>query len=115
MKVIGFNKKNLIALALAGVLALTSFGVYQVKAAVAVDTDKTVTITANVEAESLFATNYAKYNGENDVYVNLYKIASLNKSGDPVLEDAFKDEEHKIDLTVLKGDKVTVQAVKDNL
>lgn len=110
MKVIGFNKKNLIALAIAVVLAATSFGVYQAQAAGKVDTDADVTITANVSEQEAFYKNYSKYNGKYDVEIKLYKLASVDESG-----QIGKCNLTGVDLTALSANKVTVADVKSKI
>lgn len=115
MKVIGFNKKNLIALAIAVVLAATSFGVYQAQAAGKVDTDADVTITANVSEQEAFYKNYSKYTSAEDedqynIKIDLYKLASVDESG-----QIGNCNLTGVDLTALSANKVTVADVKSKI
>ena len=82
---------------------------YQAQAATAVDTDATVTITAKLDSKdnSVLAQNY-----EGNVTVNLYKIATLDKTGKASVTDNFSKA--AIDLSVL-DDSPSVEDVQENI
>ena len=108
---VNLRKKGLIGISLALALCITGVGAYNLKAAERVDTEKTVTITANVvEDNSVFATSY-----EGDVVINLYKIATLNQTG--TLEKIAGYE--SVDLSVLPTEvtdkDATVQEITDGI
>ena len=110
MRKLGFKGKNLIAIAVAAVVAASGFGVYQTQAAGAVDTNAKVSITAKLANgdDSLFAQNY---NGQ--VEVRLYKLATLDSTGKATLTDNFSETE--IDLDTLNSSKVSVEDVQDKI
>ncbi len=87
-------------------LCILGVGAHSLRAATRVETDKTVTITALVDLNdgSKFASDY---NGK--VEIELYKVASLDESGNPKLTSNFANS--GIDLTVLQN-KPTVDDVK---
>ena len=89
-------KENIFALVLTAIVAIGGTGVVTAHAAGYIDTDATVTITAQVGKEdtSVFAQSY---NGNVDI--KLYKIATLDQTGQPVLSPSYK--ESGIDLSVL--------------
>ncbi|SDH95753.1 hypothetical protein SAMN05421493_10627 [Pseudobutyrivibrio sp. 49] len=95
MKFFGI-KENIFALLLTVIIAVGGAGVITAHAAGHIDTDATVTITAQVGKEdtSVFAQSY---NGKVDI--NLYKIATLDEAGLPVLSPSYKNS--GIDLSVL--------------
>ena len=97
------------ALGLAAVVAFTCSFVYRANAAGMVDTDKTVTITAKLADgdSTVFAQNY---NG--DVVVDLYKIADVDASGNPSLNENFADSGIKID-TLKKSDVTAEDIISD--
>ncbi len=82
---------------------------YQAQAATAVDTDATVTITAKLDSndDSVLAQNY-----KGNVTVNLYKIATLDKTGKATITQNFADA--GIDLSVL-DDSPSVADVQENI
>jgi len=98
VKKLVFKNKNLIAISMAAVLVFAGALAYQSHAASRVDLSQTVTITAQVASDdtSVFASSY-----EGLVDVDLYKIASLDEAGKPVLADSFSNS--GIDLGILNN------------
>jgi len=111
VKRIGFKKKNLIAMALVTVLAVSGLGVHNSQAAERVDLTKDITITATVSSESAYSIFASEYKG--NVIIDLYKIASLDAAGTPTLTSEFANSGAK--LSVLNGDKVVVDDVKKEI
>lgn len=97
MKLFGV-KENIFALFCSAIIAVSGIGVFTAHAAGHIDTDATVTITAQVGKDdtSVFAQSY---NGTVDI--NLYKIATLDEAGSPLLSPSYKDS--GIDLSILSN------------
>ena len=110
MRKLGFKGRNLIAIAVVAVMAMSGFGVYQTQAAGSVDTNAKVTITAKLAEgdDSLFA---QRYTGQ--VEVRLYKIATLDSTGKATITDNFSDA--GIDLDTLNSSNVTVEDVQKKI
>jgi hypothetical protein len=83
------KKKNLIALALVTVLLASGIGVYQVKAAVKVDTNAKCSltvqipsvVTADQHVDGKIAGGIVLYDGDQKLSVKLYKIADVTEAG----------------------------------
>ncbi len=97
MKFFGI-KKNMLAFALVAVVAACCAGTIDVYAADAVNTDATVTITAQVGKDdtSVFAKSF-----EGTVDINLYKIAVVDETGNPIISDSYQN--CGIDISVLNN------------
>ncbi|SCZ80989.1 hypothetical protein [Pseudobutyrivibrio xylanivorans] len=91
-------KKNMVAFALAAVVAVGCADAIDVYAAEPVNTNATVNITAQVGKDdaSVFAKSYT-----GTVDINLYKIAVLDETGKPQLSDSYQN--CGIDITVLNN------------
>ncbi|SFO16719.1 hypothetical protein SAMN05216351_1047 [Pseudobutyrivibrio sp. JW11] len=109
MKSLIFKKKNLIAFAMAAVVAVAGFGAYRAQAAVKIDENEPCSITVRFEnpANATGATDANKitsYNG--DVEVDFYKLAEVKVNGDigtPV---------SGVDLSALSNSNVDAAQVK---
>ena len=82
------KKKNLIALALVTVLLASGIGVYQVKAAVKVNTNANCSLTVvipdvgvNPPAAGKVAGGITNYDGTDQLTIKLYKIADVTEAG----------------------------------
>ena len=109
MKSLIFKKKNLIAVAMAAVVAVAGFGAYRAQAAVKIDETKQCSITVKFEnpANATGATDANKitsYNG--DVEVDFYKLAEVESNGD--IGIALAD----VKLSVLSESDVTAEKIK---
>ena len=109
MKKLGFKKKNLIALALVAAVVVSGFSVFRANAAERVDLTKDISITANIDSSdtSLFATSYS-----GTIYVDLYKIATVDESGNPTLTSTFSKS--GADLSVL-SDSPSVETIQEKI
>ena len=110
MKSLIFKKKNLIAVAMAAVVAVAGFGAYRAQAAVKIDETKQCSITVKFEnpnnaTGATDANKITSYTG--DVEVDFYKLAEVKVNGDigtPV---------SGVDLSVLSNSNVDAAQVKD--
>jgi len=106
-----FKKKNLIAVAMAAVVAVAGFGAYRAQAAGKIDENKKCTITITVPEtytasdQSSISNLITKYNGM--ITVNLYKVADIDAGGN--IESAITG----LDFSDLQKDDVTVEKVKE--
>jgi len=96
VKMLGFKKKNLIALALAAVVAVSGFGVYQAKAAGKIDETKQCTVSVSVQNDSTSTNPFSNYKGY--VTVRFYKVADVDAGGN--YDNAV------VDLSKLSGSNV---------
>lgn len=95
---LGFKKKNLIALALAAVVAASGFGVYRTEAAGKIDLNKPSSVSVSVQTDE--ATNpFTKYRGY--VTVRFYKVAGIDATGQ------YTDVISGVDLSSLSGSNVS--------
>ncbi len=102
---IGFKKKNLIALALTALMAVSGVGVYKAQAAGKIDTSIQCQVTVEVSTES---TNpFAKY--QKEVKVNFYKLADVNEGGQYVDGNGkvIEDSIYGVDIKKLSGKDVS--------
>lgn len=109
MKSLIFKKKNLIAVAMAAVVAVAGFGAYRAQAAVKIDETKQCSITVKFEnpANATGATDANKitsYNG--NVEVDFYQLAEVESNGD--IGIALAD----VDLSALSKSDVTAEEIK---
>lgn len=109
MKSLIFKKKNLIAVAMAAVVAVAGFGAYRAQAAVKIDENKQCSITVKFEnpANATGATDANKitsYNG--DVEVDFYKLAEVKVNGD------IGTTVSGVDLSALSKSDVTAEEIK---
>lgn len=97
------DKRNIIAIALVGLIVICGFNAFNISAAERIDTTADVTITAMVADNdtSIFATEY-----EGEVTVKLYQIATLDETGKAVATEKFAN----LDLSIL-GNTPTVDQV----
>lgn len=110
MKSLIFKKKNLIAVAMAAVVAVAGFGAYRAQAAGKIDETKQCSITVKFEnpANATGATDanaITSYTG--DVKVDFYKLAEVKVNGDigtPV---------SGVDLSALSNSNVDAAQVKE--
>ncbi len=109
MKSLIFKKKNLIAVAMAAVVAVAGFGAYRAQAAVKIDETKQCSITVKFEnpANATGATDANKitsYNG--NVEVDFYKLAEVKINGD------IGTTVSGVDLSALSKSDVTAEEIK---
>lgn len=110
MKSLIFKKKNLIAVAMAAVVAVSGFSAYRAQAAVKIDETKQCSITVKFEnpnnaTGATDANAITSYNG--DVEVDFYKLAEVKVNGDigtPV---------SGVDLSALSNSNVDAAKVKE--
>jgi len=105
-----FKKKNLIAVAMAAVVAVSGFSAYRAQAAVKIDETKQCSITVKFEnpANATGATDanaITSYTG--DVEVDFYKLAEVKVNGD--IETTVSG----VDLSALSNSNVDAAQVKD--
>lgn len=110
MSILGFKKKNTLALVAAAAILASGVGVYKSNAAGRVDLNADVTITAVVDSVNDTSEFAQKYVG--DVEIELYKIADLDAAGNPIISDEFKASD--IDLSVIDSD-TTVEETKTKI
>ena len=96
---LGFKKKNLIALALSAVVAVSGFGVYQAKAAGKIDDTKPCTVSVSVQNDSTSTSPFSSYKGY--VTVRFYKVADVDAGGN--YDNAV------VDLSKLSGSNVKAE------
>ena len=96
---LGFKKKNLIALALTAVMAVSGFGVYQAKAAGKIDETKQCTVSVSVQNDSTSTNPFSSYKGY--VTVRFYKVADVDAGGN--YDNAV------VDLSKLSGSDVKAE------
>ena len=108
---VNLRKKGLIGISLALALCIAGVGAYNLKAAERVDTEKNVTITANVvDDNSVFATSY-----KGDVVINLYKIAALNEAGTLQKVDGYEGVNLSVLPTEVTDKDATVQEITEGI
>jgi len=104
-----FKKKNLIAVAMAAVVAVAGFGAYRAQAAGKIDETKQCSITVKFEnpnnaTGATDANKITSYNG--DVEVDFYQLAEVESNGD--IGIALAD----VDLSALSKSDVTAEEIK---
>ena len=113
MKSLGFKKKNLIALAVAAVLAVTGVGTYNVHAAKLIDESQQCKITVRIPdtcavgekpTAGTTSNSICLYNG--DLKIDLYQIAEVETNGDIGTTLA------NVDLSALSKSDVTADTIK---
>ncbi|WP_033153800.1 DUF5979 domain-containing protein [Pseudobutyrivibrio ruminis] len=113
MKSLIFKKKNLIAFAMAAVVAVSGFGVYQSQAAEKIDENKQCTITVKVPdtcslddkpADSSIVNGISLYDGT--LEVDFYKLADVELNGEIGISLAG------VDLSDLSKSDVTAEDIK---
>ena len=98
---LGFKRKNLIALALAAIVAVSGFGVYNAQAAGKIDENKTCYVSVKVNKDENSSNPFYDYSGY--VTVRFYKVADISLTGQ------YENVVSGVDLSSLSGSKVTTE------
>lgn len=107
MKNLGFKKRNLIALTLAAVLAVSGFGAYKTQAAGRIDEKEQCKITVQIPTATVYDENdHDKIKDaaclyEGDINISLYKIADVDLGGKIV-----KLDDSSLDISILEKSEI---------
>ena len=112
MKGIGYNRKNLIALALAGILMGCILFSSKSWATERIEDTRPITITAIADPSSVLGKEY-----QGEITVDMYKIAAFDTKGKLTITDGFKSDKEgeKISFAAMADEGADVDKLTDNV